>query len=397
MHLHAGQMDLDTFKCLSGDECIRASGRCNGVNNCHDGSDEQGCETEWGAPAVMGSQECQDPFVFDMQFRCGDNTCTHIAGRCNGVNNCADGSDEQGCATTSTALTLEAMTGFTAIIEKPAIGSEVFYDRTYTFDSLGSFTGYSMVKMSNEDKHIDHDKVQMKLRLTQPTVLYIVKLDNTELEWLAQEEWTHTTLTGVSYHGVRQTRHTEWSGELHEDHYGPGAVYQKVFTAGTVELRGNNGGDGSYVIFAANPANPAHPIEEETTVCPAGWTQVGEAGADIGGCGLQSCGERYWSESPTECADACAADRKRSGSPFKLSIAFWSALASRTEFLTMMPKKLVTARKGTAFVCVMPPIKVNHFCQLSRAAKMVLHSYVVDMSSVDSKGLSNKICISRHL
>merc|ERR550514_434177 len=147
----------------------------------------------------------------------------------------------------------------------------------------------------------------MKVRLPHPTTIYVAKLDTTELPWLQSEGWTLTHLEGVSYHGVRQTRHTDWSGELNEDHYGPGAVYSKIFPAGVVELRGNNGGDGSYIIFAANPANPALPIVEEPTVCPAGWTQVGEAGADIGGCGLQSCGERYWSNNPSECADACAA------------------------------------------------------------------------------------------
>jgi hypothetical protein len=265
-HLHPGQMDLDSFKCLSGDQCIRAEGRCNGASNCDDGSDEQGCDTHWGAPAVMGAQECQDPFVSDVQFRCADNTCTDIAGRCNGVNNCADGSDEQGCATTTTGLTLEAMTGYTATIETPAVNSQVFYDRTYTFDSLGSFTGHSFIKMSNEDKHIRGSHVQMKLRLPQPLTIYVSKLDETELPWLHAEGWTHTGLEGVSYHGVRQTRHTDWSGNLIEDHYGPGSVWQKTFPAGVVQLRGNNGGVGSYVMFVANPANaPTSPVPTGTT------------------------------------------------------------------------------------------------------------------------------------
>jgi hypothetical protein len=229
------------------------------VNNCDDGSDEQGCDTHWGVPAIMGAQECQDPFVFDTQFRCADNTCTHIAGRCNGVNNCADGSDEAGCATTTTGLTIEAMTGYTATIETPAINSQVFYDRTYTFDSLGSFTGHSFIKMSNEDKHIRGSHIQMKLRLPQPLTVYVSKLDDTELSWLEAEGWTLTHFEGASYHGVRQTRHTDWSGELNEDHYGPGQVWEKTFPAGVVTMRGNNGGDGSYVMFVANPANPPAP------------------------------------------------------------------------------------------------------------------------------------------
>merc|ERR1719181_186042 len=241
-HLHPGQADWDTFKCLTGDECIRVSGRCNGQSQCSDGSDELGCDTPWGTPAVLGSQECQDPVISDVQFRCADNTCTHIAGRCNGVNNCADGSDEQGCATTTTGLTLEAMTGYTA-----------------TFETLGSFTGHSFIKMSNEDKHIRGSHVQMKLRLPHPMTLYVAKLDTTELPWLQAEGWTLTHFEGVSYHGVRQTRHTDWSGILNEDHYAAGQVWEKTFAAGVAELRGNNGGDGSYVMFVANPANPPTP------------------------------------------------------------------------------------------------------------------------------------------
>lgn len=42
--------------------------------------------------------------------------------------------------------------------------------------------------------------------------------------------------------------------------------------------------------------------------CPAGWTQVGNFGADIGGCGLQSCGERYNIDSVQGCADRCASN-----------------------------------------------------------------------------------------
>jgi len=264
-----------------------------------------GCDTAWGVPAVLGAQVCQEPLITDVQFKCADNTCTHIAGRCNGVNNCADGSDEQGCATTSTSITLEAMTGFTATVETPIVGSAVFYDRSYTFESLGSFTGKSFVKMSNEDKHISHSHVQMKLRLPTPQILFVAQLDGSELPWLEAEGWTLTNLDGVSYKGTRATRHTEWSEELLEDHYGPGRVWQKAFTAGAVEMRGNNGGMGSYVIFATHPSMA--PVPVVTTACPSGWEQVGEDGADIGGCGLQGCEERYWSNNPSECADACAA------------------------------------------------------------------------------------------
>merc|ERR1719446_1733506 len=157
---------------------------------------------------------------------------------------------------TSLSLTIS---GYTVTIETPELHSHVFSDREYTFDSLGSFTGHSFIKMSNEDKHIRHSHVQAKLRLPRPLTIYVAKLDTTELPWLASEGWSHSYLEGISYHGVRQTRHTDWSGELNEDFYGPGEVYQKTFPAGTVELRGNNGGDGSFLMFVASPGDAPTP------------------------------------------------------------------------------------------------------------------------------------------
>jgi hypothetical protein len=159
-------------------------------------------------------------------------------------------------------MTVEAMTGYTATIISPGVESLVFSDRSYTFDNLGSFTGHSYVHMSNEDKHTHNTHVQMKLRFDAPTVVYIVKLDTHPLPWLASEGWVKSSLTGVSYSGIHQTRHTEWDEELlTENHYGSGEVYEKVFPAGAVELRGNNGGDGSYLIFVANPAHtPTPPV-----------------------------------------------------------------------------------------------------------------------------------------
>jgi len=45
----------------------------------------------------------------------------------------------------------------------------------------------------------------------------------------------------------------------------------------------------------------------EPASCPSDWLQVGESGADIGGCGLQPCDQRYQTTSEGGCALACNA------------------------------------------------------------------------------------------
>ena len=40
--------------------------------------------------------------------------------------------------------------------------------------------------------------------------------------------------------------------------------------------------------------------------CPAAWTQVGPPNADVAGCGLEACGQRYGKKTITECATFCA-------------------------------------------------------------------------------------------
>jgi hypothetical protein len=49
-------------------------------------------------------------------------------------------------------------------------------------------------------------------------------------------------------------------------------------------------------------------VVEAKASCPSGWEQVGELGADIGGCGITSCQARYESEvsTPAGCAERCA-------------------------------------------------------------------------------------------
>jgi len=314
-HLGLGENDEDTFRCLSDSalgshcsdltlaRCVPMASRCNGVSNCHDGSDEVGCDTAWELPQwlgesyacpVVGTPGQQD----DVHFFCLDGGCTSVSARCNGHNNCADDSDEGNCPTTADGVTVETSTGLQATLETVTNGAHVFHDREYTFKSIGSFTGIKMVKYSNEDKFIAHDRVQMKLRLQQPMTVYIVTTQGQVLPWLDLEGWTEVpALTGLEYSGVRMTPDKDWSGSLdaidrEEQHYGPGHVFEKTFPAGVVHLRGNGGGAGydwtpnveggygSYLTFVAHPSHPASPhlpVEHDSRLT-AYW--------DAGGCGV---------------------------------------------------------------------------------------------------------------
>jgi len=300
--LGLGENNEDTFRCL-GTWCVPMAARCNGVSNCHDGSDEVGCDTVWELPQWLGeSYTCpvagtpgqQD----DVHFFCLDGQCAPVSARCNGHTNCADGSDEANCPTTADGVTVETSSGLPATLETVTNGARVFHDREYTFKSIGSFTGIKMVKYSNEDKLISHDKVQMKLRLQQPMTVYIVTTLNQVLPWLNNDEgWTRVpALTGLEYSGPRMTPHKQWSAytfvdapdqipslplagsldqfdaiDKEDQHYGGGEVWEKTFPAGVVHLKGNGGGagydwtpaveggHGSYLTFVAHPSHPPSP------------------------------------------------------------------------------------------------------------------------------------------
>jgi len=283
LDLVPGQSDRDTFRCLD-TSCLPMAGRCNGISNCHDGSDELGCNTAWEYPALLQQhQVCREGAnvvpgtADDVQFFCNDGSCTAVEGRCNGHNNCADGSDEMNCPTNVDGVTLEATSGHTVSLETIAVGADLMHDRQYTVESLGSFTGMKFVKISNEDKNTPHDHVQLKLRLPQPMSVYVVTTQGQTLPWLFGNGWTEVpALTGVEYSGMRMTPDKEWSGhtdvfDRREDHYGRGHVYEKTFPAGVVSMPGNGGGQGylwssgiegghgSYLTFVTHPSNPPSP------------------------------------------------------------------------------------------------------------------------------------------
>jgi hypothetical protein len=261
-HLHeeylaAGQSNSDTFRCLDG-TCITQAGRCNGHNNCADGSDETGCDADANhfVPAyVTTSSACPADFHDDVHFRCANSQCIDKVGLCNGISNCGDDSDEAHC-TGVLEVSVEATSGRTITVETLQTGTGVFHDRDYNFDTLGHFEGKTFIKYSNDDKMTDHLHVMTKLRTLEPTTVFIVKLDGHSLPWLEMEGYTPSGFHGVSFSGVRETRHKEWDTSLLSvDHFAASAVYSKTFPAGTISIPGNNGGDGSFLIFMDKPSS----------------------------------------------------------------------------------------------------------------------------------------------
>ncbi|KAM7349812.1 terribly reduced optic lobes isoform 24-T24 [Cochliomyia hominivorax] len=114
----------DEFKCRSGD-CIDGSKRCNRVQDCPDGDDEDErcrcaadqyrcrngdcvpgyahCNGRHECPDYSDEEDCADPIpaypsrCSASQFRCDSGQCISAMARCNGYTDCLDSSDEKHC------------------------------------------------------------------------------------------------------------------------------------------------------------------------------------------------------------------------------------------------------------------------------------------------------------
>ncbi|CAL8343601.1 unnamed protein product, partial [Boreogadus saida] len=79
------QCGANAFSCLNG-RCVPSGYRCDGVDDCHDDSDESGCGL-------------QNATCSPSAFTCASRQCVPVRWRCDGHGDCLDGSDERGCPT----------------------------------------------------------------------------------------------------------------------------------------------------------------------------------------------------------------------------------------------------------------------------------------------------------
>ena len=111
-----GQCSSTQFQCSSG-QCVSFSlDRCDGFRDCLDGSDERSCskfpvyfDSCMLTPATLTTSLSSYYVTFECYsvicaascqsgaFRCNNAQCVRSSDRCDGSQDCTDGSDESGC------------------------------------------------------------------------------------------------------------------------------------------------------------------------------------------------------------------------------------------------------------------------------------------------------------
>ncbi|XP_027743387.1 MAM and LDL-receptor class A domain-containing protein 1, partial [Empidonax traillii] len=87
---HPPTCSSDKFTCAYVQQCLSLAARCNGVEDCMDGSDEMNCPMERPTTVTPGS--CKDT-----EFLCPSTGCIPSLLKCDGVPDCHLNEDEVGC------------------------------------------------------------------------------------------------------------------------------------------------------------------------------------------------------------------------------------------------------------------------------------------------------------
>ncbi|XP_067006333.2 very low-density lipoprotein receptor isoform X2 [Anabrus simplex] len=107
MAIEGGTCPPDSFMCMDGSQCVEMAKRCDGLEDCPDGTDEYNCVKGDGAtedvvqppevpPEVPAEQPSECP---EGSFRCkdDDSKCVAQDNVCDGTPHCNDASDEKDC------------------------------------------------------------------------------------------------------------------------------------------------------------------------------------------------------------------------------------------------------------------------------------------------------------
>ena len=122
-----------------------------------------------------------------------------------------------------------------------SVGSRVFSDRDYSFNSIGDYSARTFyIRGPNDDKDTPAASPQWTITVNVPVIVYLDFYDGQETMGFAQWNvgWKVSSMSATFFacQGV----------------CGPGVVYEKYFASGEIALYGNDGnGYGTYLAFVA--------------------------------------------------------------------------------------------------------------------------------------------------